>query len=43
MTELDPTLITPCGAVTATTRDAPGYLDVAALLRERSGADIRTP
>jgi len=30
MTELDPTLITPCGALTATTRDGPGYLSVAA-------------
>jgi len=42
MTELDPTLITPCGALTATTRDGASYLDVAALLREQSGADIRT-
>jgi sarcosine oxidase len=42
MTELDPTLITPCGALTATTRDGPGYLSVAAQLREQSGADIRT-
>lgn len=42
MTELDPTLITSCGALTATTRDGPGYLSVAAQLREHSGADIRT-
>ena len=42
MAELDPTLITSCGALTATTRDGPGYLSVAAQLRERSGADIRT-
>jgi sarcosine oxidase len=42
MTQLDPTLITPCGALTATTRDSPGYLTVAAQLREQSGADIRT-
>ena len=42
MTELDPTLITSCGALTATTRDSPGYLSVAAQLREHSGADIRT-
>ena len=42
MTELDPTLITSCGALTATTRDGPGYLSVATQLRERSGADIRT-
>jgi glycine/D-amino acid oxidase-like deaminating enzyme len=44
MTELDPTLITPCGALTVTTRDGPGYpgyLDVAAELRQRSDADIR--
>jgi len=42
MTELDPALITPCGALTATTRDGPGYLSVTAQLREHSGADIRT-
>jgi glycine/D-amino acid oxidase-like deaminating enzyme len=42
MTELDPRLITSCGALTATTRDGPGYLSVAAQLREHSGADIRT-
>jgi glycine/D-amino acid oxidase-like deaminating enzyme len=42
MTELDPTLITSCGALTATTRDGPDYLSVAAQLREHSGADIRT-
>jgi glycine/D-amino acid oxidase-like deaminating enzyme len=42
MTELDPTLITPCGALTATARDGPDYLSVAAQLREQSGADIRT-
>ena len=34
MTELDPTLITSGGALTATTRDGPGYLSVAAQLRE---------
>jgi sarcosine oxidase len=42
MTELDPTLITSCGALSATTRDGPDYLSVAAQLREHSGADIRT-
>jgi sarcosine oxidase len=42
MTELDPALITPCGALTVTTRDGPGYLGVAAELRQHSGADIRT-
>jgi sarcosine oxidase len=42
MAELDPTLITSCGALTATTRDGSGYLNVAAQLREHSGADIRT-
>lgn len=42
MTELDPALITPCGALTVTTRDGPGYLGVAAGLRQHSGADIRT-
>jgi sarcosine oxidase len=42
MTELDPTLITPCGALTATTRSDPGYPSVAARLREQSGTDIRT-
>jgi sarcosine oxidase len=41
MTELDPMLITPCGALTAATRDGPGYPGVAARLREQ-GADIRT-
>ena len=40
MTELDPTLVTPCGALTATTPDGPGHLTVAARLREQ-GADIR--
>jgi sarcosine oxidase len=42
MTELDPTLITPCGALTATTRGGPDYLSVAAQIRERQSADIRT-
>ena len=42
MTELDPALITPCGALTATTGGGPGYLSVAAQLREQSGADIQT-
>jgi sarcosine oxidase len=42
MTELDPTLITPCGALTATTRDGPSYLTVAARIHERHSADIRT-
>ena len=42
MTELDPTLITPCGALTATTRGGPDYLSAAARIRERQSADIRT-
>jgi len=42
MTELDPTLITPCGALTATTRGGPDYLGVAARIRERPSAEIRT-
>ena len=42
MTELDPTLITQCGALTAATRGGPDYLGVAAEIRERHGADIRT-
>jgi sarcosine oxidase len=42
MTELDPALITPCGALTATTRGGPDYLSVAAGIRERQNADIRT-
>ncbi|HEY5988261.1 MAG TPA: FAD-dependent oxidoreductase [Streptosporangiaceae bacterium] len=42
LAELDPALITPCGALTATTRDVPGYLGVTAQLREHSGAEIRT-
>lgn len=41
MTELDPTLITPCGALTATTRGGLGYLSVAARIRERQSAEIR--
>jgi sarcosine oxidase len=41
MTELDPTLITPCGALTVTTDNGPGYLGVAAEIRERHGSDIR--
>src|ERR1700722_12171502 len=41
ITELDPTLVTPCGALTATTPHGPGHLTVAARLREQ-GADIRT-
>src|SRR5258708_26699194 len=42
MNELDPTLITPCGALTATTRGGPGYLSAAARIREQRSADIRT-
>jgi len=42
LTKLDPTLITPCGALTATTGGGPGYLTVAARIRERQNADIRT-
>jgi sarcosine oxidase len=42
MTELDPTLITPCGALTATTRSGPDYLSVAAAIDERHSADIQT-
>jgi sarcosine oxidase len=41
MTELDPALITPCGALTATTRGGPDYLSAAARIRERQSADIR--
>jgi sarcosine oxidase len=42
MTELDPTLITPCGSLTATIPGGPDYLSVAAGVRERHSADIRT-
>ncbi len=42
MTDLDPALITPCGALTATTRGGPDYLSVAAQIREQQSADIRT-
>jgi sarcosine oxidase len=42
MTELDPTLITPCGALTAAARGGPDYLSIAARVRERQSADIRT-
>jgi sarcosine oxidase len=41
MLKLDPALITPCGALTATTVGGPDYFSVAALLRDRPGADIR--
>jgi sarcosine oxidase len=42
MTELDPALIAPCGALTLTTDNGPGYLGVAAQIRERHGSGIRT-
>jgi sarcosine oxidase len=42
MTELDPALITPCGALTATTRGGPGHLSAAATIGERPSAEIRT-
>jgi sarcosine oxidase len=42
MTDLDPALITPCGALTATTRGGPDYLSVATQIRERQSAEIRT-
>jgi sarcosine oxidase len=42
MTKLDPALITPCGALTVTTRDGRDYLSVADQLRQHRGADIRT-
>jgi sarcosine oxidase len=42
MIDLDPALITLCGALTATTRDGPDYLGVAAGIRRRYGADIAT-
>jgi sarcosine oxidase len=42
MTELDPVLITPCGALTATTRGGPDYLKVAARIRKRQSTDIQT-
>lgn len=42
MAELDPALITPCGALAATSRGGPDYRSVAAGIRERHGADIRT-
>lgn len=40
MAELDPALVTSCGALTATTPDGPDYLGVAAGIRRRHGADI---
>ena len=42
MTELDPTLITQCGALIATTRGGPGYLSVADEIQVEHSADIRT-
>lgn len=42
MTELDPTLVTPCGALTVTTRSGSDYISVAARLREQGGDDIQT-
>ncbi len=41
MTELDPTLITACGVLTATAHDGPGYLSAAGSIRAKHGADIR--
>jgi sarcosine oxidase len=41
MTELDPALITPCGALTATTSGGPDYLSVAEQIRVRRSADIQ--
>jgi sarcosine oxidase len=42
MAELDPALITPCGALTATTGSGPDYPGVAAEIRDRHGSGIRT-
>jgi sarcosine oxidase len=42
MTELDPALITACGALTTTTDDGPDYLGVAAEISERHGSGVRT-
>jgi sarcosine oxidase len=42
MTELDPTLITQYGALTATTRGGPDYLSVADEIQVKHSADIRT-
>jgi sarcosine oxidase len=42
MIELDPRLITLCGALTATTGGGADYLSVAAEIRERQSAEIRT-
>jgi sarcosine oxidase len=42
MTELDPVLITPCGALTATTHAGPDYHSVATAIGERHSADIQT-
>ncbi|HEY3957096.1 MAG TPA: FAD-dependent oxidoreductase [Streptosporangiaceae bacterium] len=42
MAELDPALITPCGALTVTSGGGPDYLSVATGIRERHGADIAT-
>jgi sarcosine oxidase len=42
MAELDPTLITSCGALAATTRDGPGDPRIAVQFREHSGTHIQT-
>src|SRR5438105_868881 len=42
MAGLDPALITPCGALIMTAGGGPGYLSVAARIRERDGSGIRT-
>ena len=42
MTELDPNLITTCGALTAAAPGGPDYLSVAARIRERRSAEIQT-
>ena len=41
MIELDPALITSCGALAATRQDGPDYLSAAAEIRQRHGANIR--
>jgi sarcosine oxidase len=42
LAELDPALVTPCGALSVTVPGGPDYVGVAAGLREQHGADIRS-
>jgi sarcosine oxidase len=42
MSDLDASLVVPCGVLTATTQSGPDYLGVAKQIRSQRGADVRT-